>query len=344
MSVTIKDIAASAGVGVSTVSRVLNKKGYVSEEAKARVLEAIKRCHYQPNSSARSLRGNAPRQIGLFVKGITNPFFSKMIRIIEEKTKMRGYSLLVQNVDDRENAMLLAIAETKNRSLCGVLLMGGSFGYTEEQFRQLGVPCVLITISAGGDIPREAYSSVSVDDERAGYRATEYLLSLGHRRIGFVYEPASDRMTPNRLRYLGYRRALEAHGVPFDPLLVADGADASLYSGYPTGFNAARALCARCPDMTAVFAFADVLALGVMKGVFSLGLRVPEDISVVGFDGIEAGEYYHPSLDTILQPANEMALSGAEFLFNMIQGGPAQHLVYDTVLARRGSCRALNRG
>lgn len=344
MSVTIKDIAAGAGVSVSTVSRVLNQKGYVSEDARSRVLDVIARYHFRPNNSARNLRSNSSRCIGLFVKGITNPFFSKMIRVIEEKTTMRGYSLLIQNVDDRENAMAVAIAEAQSRTLCGVLLMGGSFGYTQEQFNRLGIPCVLITIRAGDEIPRELYSSVSVDDEKAGYRATQYLLSLGHLRIGFVYGCSSDRITPNRLRFLGYRRALEECGVPFDPLLVADSGDASLYSGYPTGFNAARSLYARCPDMTAVFAFADVLALGVMKGIFSLGLRVPEDISVVGFDGIEAGEYYHPSLDTILQPASEMALSGTEFLFNMIQGGPAQHLVYDTVLARRGSCRALSRG
>lgn len=339
MSITIKDIARLSGVGISTVSRVINNTGYVSDEVRQKVLRTVKEYNYVPNTSARNLKASGSKNIALFVKGITNPFFNKMIRIIEEKCALRGYPLLIQNVDDHTSELDLAIREKRDRNLCGVILMGGSFGYSEERFRQLGVPCVLVTVSASEEIPRTLYSSVKIDDEKEAFRATEYLISLGHSRIGFIYDPLTDRLTPNRLRFMGYQRALREHGIPFDPALVADNTDAPFHSGYITGFNAVKALCQKSPDMTALFAFADVLALGAAKGAFSLGLRVPEDLSIVGFDGIEAGEFYQPSLDTIYQPANEMALASIEFLFDMLQGGGAQHRIYDAVLLKRGSCQ-----
>ena len=341
MGITIKDIARKSGVGISTVSRVINNTGYVSDEVRQKVMKVVKDCNYIPNASARSLKVNDSRNIAILVKGITNPFFNKMIRVIEEKAALRGYPLIIQNVDDHVNELDLAISEAKSRNLCGVILMGGTFGYSAERFTQLGIPCVLVTVSASEDIPLTLYSSVKIDDEKEGYRATEYLLSLGHRNIGFIYDPPSDKLTPNRLRFMGYRRALDEHGIPFDPGLVAGNTDAPFYSGYLTGFNAMKQLHARNPEMTAVFAFADVLALGAMKAVFSMGLKVPDDISVVGFDGIDAGEFYHPALDTIYQPASEMALSSIEFLLDMLQGAPSQHIVYDAVLTKRGSCRYL---
>ena len=338
---TIHDIAKIAGVGAATVSRVINNSGYVSDDVRIRVQRAIEENGYVPNPNARGLKANSGRNIGLFVKGITNPFFNKMIRIIEEKCVLRGYMLIVRNVDEHEDELEIAIREARASGLCGVILMGGSFGYSEKQFRRLALPVVLVTISAGGDVPEELYSSVLIDDEKEGWKAASYLIGLGHRRIGFIYNPGPEALTTNGLRFRGYRRALEENGIPYDPALVADNSMATLYTGYATGFNAVRVIWSRCPDVTGIVAFSDVLALGAMKGLFSLGLKIPDNVSVVGFDGIEAGEYYQPSLDTIIQPAGEMALSSIEFLFSMIQGGTAQHLVYDAVLARRGSARKI---
>ncbi|MDO5434872.1 MAG: LacI family DNA-binding transcriptional regulator [Clostridia bacterium] len=337
MAVTIKDIAQKAGVGVSTVSRVLNNSGYVSAAVREKVLAAVLESRYQPNANARNLKINSSRNIGLFVKGIANPFFNKMIRIIEEKCALQGYTLTIKNVNEHQDEMKLAADEARSSNLCGVILMGGVPEYSEAQFRELGVPCVLTTIHAGDSVPKDMYSSVYVDDEKECRKATEYLISIGHRRIGFIYDPSAERATPNQQRFIGYQKALAAHQIPYDQRLVADIARTSLDNGYAIGFNAVRALYAAAPDMTAVVAFSDVMALGAMKGIFSLGLKIPENISVIGFDGIEAGEYYQPSLDTIVQPAGEMALSSIQFLFDMIRGGQAQHLVYDAVLARRGS-------
>ncbi len=339
MGITIKDIAKKSGVSISTVSRVINNTGYVSDDVRQKVMKVVRDYNYIPNTSARNLKSNDSKNIALLVKGITNPFFNKMIRVIEEKAALRGYPLFIQNVDDHDSEMDMAIREARDRNLCGVILMGGTFGYSEERFRQLGIPCVLVTVSASDEISKDLYSSVKIDDEKEGYRATDYLISLGHKRIGFIYDPPTDRLTPNRLRFMGYQRALAEHGIPFEPGLVADNTNAPFHSGYLAGFNAMKQLHGRNPDMTAVFAFADVLALGAAKAAFSMGLRVPDDISIVGFDGIEAGEFYQPSLDTIYQPANDMALSSIEFLFDMLQGGKAQHLIFDAVLTKRGSCR-----
>ena len=337
MAITIKDIARQAGVGVATVSRVLNNSGYVSESIRKRVLAVVRDTRYLRNENARNLKINSSRNIGLFVKGISNPFFNKMIRIIEEKCALQGYILTIKNVNEHQDEMMLAANEARSSNLCGVILMGGVFGYTEEQFREIGVPCVLTTIHACGDVPKNVYSSVCVDDEKESQKAAEYLISIGHRRIGFIYDPSAEKATPNQQRFFGYQKALAAHHIPYDPRLVAHIAHTSLDTGYAIGFNAVRALYSASPDMTAIMAFSDVMALGAMKGIFSLGLKIPENISVIGFDGIEAGEYYQPSLDTVVQPAGEMALSSIEFLFDMLRGGQSRHLVYEAVHARRGS-------
>lgn len=341
MGITIRDIARLSGVGISTVSRVINNSGYVSEDVRRNVNAIIKQYHYVPNTNARNLKLSGSKNIALFVKGITNPFFNKMMRVIEQKAALRGYPLLVQDVMFDGDELEVAIRETQERSLCGVILMGGASSYTLESFRRLGVPCVLTTVSAADEVPTDAYSSVRIDDEKEGRRVTEYLISLGHRRIGFIYKSEAGTSTPNWQRYMGYCRALEEHDIPLDPALVAGDYGMGDASGYAAGFNAMKQLYARNHDMTAVFAFADILAIGAAKAAFSMGLRIPEDISIVGFDGIEAAEYYNPSLDTIYQPANDMALSSIETLFDMMQGGQAQHLVYDAVLMKRGSARAL---
>jgi len=341
VGVTIKDIARLSGVGISTVSRVINNKGSVSEATRKKVMDVVNAYNYIPNNSARNLKIAQSKNIALLVKGITNPFFNKMIRVIEQAVALRGYPLMIQNVNPNEHELDIAIQEAKDRNLCGVIIMGGFYNYPEEKFRQLSIPCVLVTVSASEDVDPNLYSSVRIDDEQEGYRATNYLISLGHRRIGFLYRtPSEIGTTPNALRYNGYLRALKENDIPFDPNLVATNF-AVEESGYKVGFQLMKQLYAKNRDMTAVFAFADVLAIGAAKAAFSMGLSIPDDISIVGFDGIEMAEYYHPSLDTIYQPATEMALSSIEILFDMMQGGKSQHIVYDSVLLKRGSSRKI---
>ncbi len=339
MSVTIKDVARLSGVGIATVSRVLNNSGITSSETKEKVMAAVRELNYVPNNNARNLKMGQSRTIALLAKSITNPFFQKMIHTIEQKVFLRGYHLEIRNVNYSEYEMSMAIKEVQDRNLNGVILMGGNFEYTNEDFKRLGVPCVLLTVSGGKDVDKDLYSSVIIDDEAESFKATEYLIQLGHRRIGCIYSNQGEVVTPNKLRFGGYQKALEAHGITYDPVLVS-----SIHvseSGYEFGFNMMKNLMLRNKDMTAVVTMADTMAIGAAKAVLSAGLRIPEDISVIGFDGIEVAEYYNPSLDTICQPAEQMSLGAIDALFGMLQDEKTSHLVYEASLLKRGSCAGI---
>ena len=221
MEVTIKEIAKLSGVGITTVSRVINNSGPVSPKTREKVMAVVREYNYVPNNSARNLKSNQSKSIALLVKSITNPFFQKMINVIEQKVSLRGYQLIIQNVTRLQNELDIAISETKDRNLQGVIIMGGSFSYTEAKFKALKIPCVFLTVSAGEEIPLESYSSVRINDELEAFKAVEYLISLGHRRIGFIMNAPGDEMTPNSLRFKGYLRALEQYNIPFDSSLVA---------------------------------------------------------------------------------------------------------------------------
>jgi LacI family transcriptional regulator len=339
MSVTIKDVAKLSGVGIATVSRVLNNSGITSNETKEKVMAAVRELNYVPNNNARSLKMGQSRTIALLAKSITNPFFQKMIHTIEQKIFMRGYHLEIRNVNYSEHEMSMAIKEVQDRNLNGIILMGGNFEYTNEDFKRLGVPCVLLTVSAGEDVDKDLYSSVIINDEAESFRATEYLIQLGHRRIGCIYSNQGEVTTPNKLRFKGYQKALEANGITYDPVLVS--AINVSESGYEFGFNMMKNLMVRNKDMTAVVTMADTMAIGAAKAAISAGLRIPEDISIIGFDGIEVAEYYNPSLDTICQPAEQMSLGAIDALFGMLQNEKTSHLVYDASLLKRGSCASV---
>ena len=339
MNITIKDIAKLSGVGITTVSRVINNSGPVSAKTREKVMSIVTQNNYIPNNSARNLKSTRSNSIALLVKSIANPFFQKMIHVIEQKVALRGHQLIIQNVSEMESELDIAIQEAQDRNLQGVIIMGGSFNYPADKFKRLKIPCVFLTVSAGIEVPLESYSSVRIDDEAEAFRAVEYLISLGHRRIGFIYNAPVDKITPNSLRHKGYLRALEQYQIPFDPALVAT--DFSVISGYDFGFKMMKQLLMKNKDMTAVFAFADIVAIGAAKAVLSGGLRIPEDISIIGFDGIDEAEFYHPSLDTIAQSADQMALSSVELLFDMLHDGKTKHLVYGSSLLKRGSCMAI---
>jgi LacI family transcriptional regulator len=339
MDITIKEIAKLSGVGITTVSRVINNSGPVSPKTREKVMSIVKENNYIPNNSARNLKSNQSKCVALLVKSIANPFFQKMIHVIEQKVALRGYQLIIQNVNDVQDELDIAIQEAKDRNLQGVIIMGGSFHYSADKFKHLKAPCVFLTVSAGEEISLENYSSVRIDDEAEAFRAVEYLVSLGHKKIGFIYNAPLDKVTPNSLRLSGYLRALEQFNIPYDSALVAT--DFSVLSGYDFGFKMMKQLLMKNKDMTAVFVFADIVAIGAAKAILSSGLRIPEDISLIGFDGIEEAEFYHPSLDTVAQPADQMALSSVELLFDMIQGADTKHMVYKSSLLRRGSCVSL---
>lgn len=340
-NINIKDIARLSGVGIATVSRVINGTGKVSEKTKKKVMDVINEHNYIPNNNARNLKLTQSENIALIVKYMSNPFFIKMMDIIEVEMESRGYPLLIQNVDDSSDELDVAISESMHSNLCGVIILGGSFSsYTEAKFKQLRIPSVLLTVSSEGKVDPSLYSSVIIDDEKEAYKATKYLIEMGHRNIGFLYKDSDTLVTPNILRYQGYKRALEESGIPLDNNLISTGLPVS-GTGFRTGFMAMKQLMQKNPNMTAVFAFSDVLAIGAAKAALSGGKRIPEDISIIGFDGIEMMEYYNPALDTVYQPATEMALSAVSLLHGMMNGEKSQHIVYDSVIMKRGSVKKI---
>lgn len=337
MKVCIRDVAREAQVSISTVSRVLNATGPVSEDTRSRVMRAVNSLGYVPNASARSLKIVQSKTIGLLVRSIANPFFVPMIRQIEKLLSLRGYPFIVEPVEDGQDELSKAVLLAADRKLCGVVLIGGVYDHTEAQIRQLGnMPCVMLTFTAP-DIPRELYASVIVDDEQEAKKAVQYLIDMGHRKICFFAKSPTILNTTGYRRMLGYRAALESRDIAFDPQLVLD----CEYTA-ASGFSAMRGLLSRGLSVTAAFAASDTIATGVAKAALIAGYRIPEDFSIIGFDGIEAAEYYHPALDTISQPAVDMASTAIELLFDQLQGIATQHLVYDASLIRRGSVRRID--
>ena len=341
-NINIKDIAKLSGVGIATVSRVINQTGSVSEKTRKKVMDVINEYNYIPNNNARNLKLTQSENIALIVKYMSNPFFIKMMDVIEAEMESIGYPLLIRNVDDSSDELDVAISESMHSNLCGVIIMGGSFSsYTEAKFKQLGIPSVLLTISSKGNVDPSLFSSVIIDDEKEAYKATKHLIEMGHKNIGFLYKDASNLVTPNILRYQGYKKALEESGIPVDDNLISTGVPVS-GSGFRDGFIAMKQLMQKNPSMTAVFCFSDVLAIGAAKAVVSMGKKIPNDISIMGFDGIEMTEFYNPALDTIYQPATQMALSAVSLLNGMMNGEKSQHLVYDAVIMKRGSVKNYN--
>lgn len=339
MSATIKDIAKAAGVSISTVSRVLTSSQAVDKEKKERVMKAVRELKYVPNDNARNLRKTQSQTVMILAKTIENPFFQKIIHNLEHILLLRGLSLEIRNVGKSDDEIAIAAREARTSNLCGIILMGGCFGYTNEDFEAIHIPCVLVTIKAAEQVNPDLYSSVIIDDMAEIKKAMEYLIDLGHHRIGCIYTKTSEEATPNTLRVKGYIQALEEHGIPCDPQLMGMPLQGE-QSGYDFAFHTMMRLMERNPDMTAVVAMSDVLAIGAAKAIVASGRRIPEDISIIGFDGTDEAKYYNPSLDTVAQPVEQFAQKTADALTQMISAKKTSHTVLKCSLVNRGSCCA----
>ena len=346
--ITIKDIARICGVGVSTVSRAINNHPDINQETKQKVMQTIQKYHYVPNNSARNLKRQDAKAIAVLVKGIGNSFFSEMIKIMEEEIKQKKYSLVLQHVDFNEDEVDVALELVKEKRLRGIIFLGGYFRHNEEKLSQLQVPFVLSTI---GVLPKEYskhfYSSVSVNDEKESYKVVDYLCKTGHRDIAIICAKSTDASI-GRLRLQGYVKALRDNGIPIREelmLFMKQGIEEySLENGYAV---MKEFLEKSMPDKTgkkktvpctAIFAISDILAIGAGKALEEAGFKIPEDISLVGFDGVKIGRYVTPSLTTLKQPMEEMARETTKILFDVIaKRADHQHRVFEGELVIRES-------
>ncbi|MFB9476568.1 LacI family DNA-binding transcriptional regulator [Nonomuraea salmonea] len=331
--VTRNDVARLAGTSPAVVSYVINNGPKpVSEAARKRVLAAVEQLGYRPNAVARSLRSRRTWTIGLIASDSTggkSPFFGQFTRACEEVAWQRGYSVLLGNsAEDPERAEGY-VRRFMERRVDGLVLMRVPVS-VERAAELRGVPVVTIDHEAPAH-----FSRLAVDDEEGGYQATRHLIAHGHRRIGYVAGPLD--VTPVGLRADGWRRALHEAGAQPDAdlgALVAEG-ELSLEGGYDTALR----LLSRPDRPTALFASTDDQAIGAMRAAADLGLRVPDDVAVAGFDGAREAAYTVPGLTTISQPIDEMARHATETLVGAIEeAAEPVTKIFSASLVTRGSC------
>lgn len=325
---TIKDIARICGVGVSTVSRAINNHPDINPETKKRIMEVIQEKGFVPNDSARYLKRSESDSIAFLVKGISNPFFMGMVRVMEDFTQKKKFASILRHVDNDEDEVQTAQALIKERKLKGIVFLGGNFNHTAESLKQITVPYIFCTVGNEDEFELDGrekvneqvrYANVAVDDLAESEKAISYLIQQGHRQIGIITEGLK-KPSIGQLRYLGYKKALREHGLDFDENLVYEiVTDGERYSR-ENGYNGAMELLKRNPKLTAIFCISDVIAIGAMRAIIDTGRKIPDDISVVGFDGIDEGKYCVPRLTTVEQPQSEMAEATIQFLFDMIEG------------------------
>ena len=332
-SMTIRDVAKASGVSISTVSRVLNGHPDVSETVREKVMKAVADLHYVPNDSARSLVRTQADTIGVIVRGIGNPFFASMMETIEEKAGKAGFEIARTQIRAEEDELAAGASLAKARRVKGLIFLGGRFDYTVQDAEAIDVPFVCCTFTNSfGDLDSEQYSSISINDYAEAYRATRYLLSHGHRRIGAVLDVKADHSI-SELRYRGYCDALRSEGL-LEDALAAEAHGFSMEAAY----RATRRLMEEHPEITALFVIADSMAIAAMKALYDLGRKVPEDCSVIAIDGIEMSEYTTPALTTLVQPLQKMAGKAVQALLDVIGGSQThRHEWVKTTLRRGGS-------
>jgi DNA-binding LacI/PurR family transcriptional regulator len=307
---TIRDVARRAGVGVGTVSRVLNDNPSVSEEAAARVRDAIEELGYRRSSTARALSVGRSQAVGVVAPFFTSSSVVDRLRGVVEHLSNNDYDVMLFAVETlRQRADAFRDFARRDR-LDGLLVISLPVSDQEvESLRRDGLPIVLVDV-AHANLPH-----VVIDDVRGGELATEYLIAKGHRRIGFVGDVPTNLFgfTSSEHRRQGFRRALRRAGIRAVPELELRG---------PYGRREARemalALLRRDDRPTAIFAASDVQAIGVLEAAAELGLRVPEDVAVIGFDDIEMAAVL--GLTTVRQPLHETGVHGADLLLSAIQG------------------------
>lgn len=335
---TIKDIARQCGVGVSTVSRVLNNRPDVSDEVRKAVLETVEKSGYIPNNSARDLVKNRSNSVGVIVRGTGNLFFADMLKTITAELSSKGYDMALRFISPEDDEVKAGAILEREKKLKGILFLGGRFNYTPQELALIGVPYVCCSYSNSfGSLAETDYSSVTIDDFETARAAVEHLIELGHRRIVAFFDCISDNSI-SQLRYGGYKKALEDAGIEYDPSLVVETGAFDMEHAY----TAAKLLAERQVDFTAAFMESDETAIAFIKAMFDMGRGIPKDCSVIAIDGLKMSRYFDPTLTTMVQPADVIGCESVRILDGMIKGSiRSEHLFPKATLRAGGSVRRL---
>ena len=308
---TLLDVARQAGVSPSTVSRILNGTAKVSDDKRAAVMAAIEKMNFAPNQMAQGLKKGRSMTIGIVVQDISSPFFDETLRGVDDGLKGTGYASVIVsghwNADEEKDRIRLLLA----RKVDGIILLSGRLD--DEAILRFATHRPIV--STGRALRTSSALGFKLDNEQGAYLAVRHLVELGHRRIAFVTGPANHNDADERLK--GYQRALSESDIAFDPKLVAGG---DFHEA--GGLLAVNHLFETNQQFTAVFAANDLSAYGVRLCLYRKGIRVPDDISLVGFDDLPGSAYTTPPLTTIRQPLYDMGKIATHALLTLINGQP----------------------
>ena len=335
--VSIKTVAQQAQVSIATVSRVLNGTKYVSPDVQKRVLDAVESLRYEPNAPAQNLRRQRTQSIGILLPQLNDLYFSTLAYVLEKRLSAEGYSPLFCSTENdhekelsainnliryRVDAVVIAPAVPVDRSRAAL-----------ERLLGRGMPVVVIDRS----LPDVAVNQVFSDNDQGGYNGARHLIDLGHQQIGVIDSALEDIQYdpgPGRKRTRGIERALAEAGLSFDlDLVVVRRVNIEM------GYHGALKLLRQSPQVTAIFALTDAIAVGVLRAAFELGMNVPHDLSVMGFDDILLASHVIPRLTTIAQPVDQIADSVVDLILRQLEepDAPAETVVLPTKLIMRES-------
>lgn len=306
---SIKDVARHANVSISTVSHVVNRTRFVSEKARTDVEAAIRALDYVPSAVARSLKSNTTKTLGMLIPNCSNPYFAEIVRSVEDHCFASGYTLILCNTDDaprRQSVYLQVLAEKRVDGL--IIISTGETSDLHDLLQGLTTPTVLLD----REVTHVHCDLVETAHLQGGQMATEHLVALGHQRIACIGGPAD--LSPSAQRIQGWRNALAAAELVDDLLWHSDFTSQG-------GFNAMQEILQSGHRPSAVFVCNDLMGIGALSAAHEAGLRIPQDLSVIGFDDIELARFTSPPLTTIVQPKQRIGQLAVDMLLERIQGG-----------------------
>jgi LacI family transcriptional regulator len=330
----MRQIAERAEVSIGTVSHVINDTAKVREKLRHRVLEAIRSLGYQPSQLARGLRRKQTRMLGMIIPDITNPFFPGVVRGSEDVAYKHSYRVILCNADNDAAKEACYVRELHSYHVAGLLIIPAASADIETHMRtytSVSTPIVCIDRVPDG----WEGDAVLVANEDGAYVATKHLLQMGHERLAIITGPLKLTNASERLK--GFQRALREAHLSVEPEFLQE----SRFDT-PSGYQAAMRVLRMLPRPTAIFASNDLIALGVLQAARELGIRCPEELSIVGFDSLEFTNFTDPSLTSVYQPGYQLGATAARLLLQRIEGqqSPPKKLLLPTELKKRNSVAA----
>lgn len=332
---TMKDIARLAGVSTSTVSHVINKSRFVSDEIAERVNNAAQQLNYAPSALARSLKMNRTKTIGMLVTTSTNPFFGEVVKGVERSCYHKGYNLILCNTEGDNQRMKASINTLLQKRVDGLLLMCSTLeGERLDVFDRY--PDIPVVVMDWGPI---LFASDKIQDNslQGGYMAAKHLIECGHKEIGCITGPLIRHQA--QMRYEGYKRALAEAGIAINPDWIVE-SDFECEGGY----QAFEKLYERGKLPSALFVSNDMMAMGVIQAASQRGLRIPDDLSLIGYDDVHIAKFMTPALTTIHQPKYRLGKAAVDTLLYRLENPDttAQVVQLEPTLMVRSSVRKLD--